>query len=88
MGDFAKGLEQFHTRGYFGKPVRMTVGLGVALLDIADEMKSRLPEENYETTCEAIKWIEQQVCKRYSQAERAAWRAGRRTREFKQHHTP
>lgn len=76
-GDFAAGLMAFHTRGFKGKGVRMSVRLAVALMDIAEEMKGRLPEENYESR-EAIMWIEEQVQKRYSQAERAAWRAGRK----------
>jgi hypothetical protein len=80
MGDFAKGLARFHTKGFLGKPVRMHIGLAITILDIADEMKSRLPEQDHERFCEAIKWMEQQVCKRYSQADRAAWRAGRRKR--------
>ncbi|HRH68857.1 MAG TPA: hypothetical protein PLB89_05050 [Flavobacteriales bacterium] len=76
MGDFAKGLAQFHTKGYFGKRIRMSLTLAVRLLDLVDRMKSEVPEENDEEYFEAMKWIEQEVCKRYSQAERAAWRAG------------
>ncbi len=68
----------FHSRGFKGKSVRMSVRLAVALMDMAEEMKSHLPEEDYEAHSEAIMWIQEQVQKRYTQAERAAWRAGRK----------
>lgn len=80
MGDFAKGLERFHTKGYFGKPVRMNLTIGIRLLDLVDIMKDHTPEENDQEYMEAMRWIEYQVCKRYSQADRAAWRAGQKKR--------